>query len=295
MAAITESSLSESEVASVVTEDIENLKPSVMMQTIKELSPYFFAFVYNLLVVIITLFISSRIIKLISNMFDKFLKKVKIELTVRKFLISTFKILLYALVVLGLAERMGVNQASLVAILGSAGVAVGLAWQGSLSNFAGGMIILFSRPFVRDDYIITPKGEGSVDTIGIIYTVLITPDNKRISIPNGTLANDVITNVTANDVRRIDITVEVSHSCDIRKAKKLIREVLTQNGLILKNHEIISYVSDLASSSVILGGRAWSRTEDYWPARWAVIEEIKVVFDKNNIEIPFEQMDVHIK
>ena len=295
MAVITESSLSESEVASVVTEDIENLKPSVMMQTIKELSPYFFAFVYNLLVVIITLFISSRIIKLISNMFDKFLKKVKIELTVRKFLISTFKILLYALVVLGLAERMGVNQASLVAILGSAGVAVGLAWQGSLSNFAGGMIILFSRPFVKDDYIITPKGEGSVDTIGIIYTVLITPDNKRISIPNGTLANDVITNVTANDVRRIDITVEVSHSCDIRKAKKLIREVLTQNGLILKNHEIISYVSDLASSSVILGGRAWSRTEDYWPARWAVIEEIKVVFDKNNIEIPFEQMDVHIK
>ena len=285
MAVITESSLSESEVASVVTEDIENLKPSVMMQTIKELSPYFFAFVYNLLVVIITLFISSRIIKLISNMFDKFLKKVKIELTVRKFLISTFKILLYALVVLGLAERMGVNQASLVAILGSAGVAVGLAWQGSLSNFAGGMIILFSRPFVKDDYIITPKGEGSVDTIGIIYTVLITPDNKRISIPNGTLANDVITNVTANDVRRIDITVEVSYSCDIRKAKKLIREVLTQNGLILKNHEIISYVSDLASSSVILGGRAWSRTEDYWPARWAVIEEIKVVFDKNNIEI----------
>lgn len=295
MAAITESSLSESEVASVVAEDIENLKPSVMMQTIKELSPYFLAFVYNLLVVIITLFISSRIIKLISNMFDKFLKKVKIELTVRKFLISTFKILLYALVVLGLAERMGVNQASLVAILGSAGVAVGLAWQGSLSNFAGGMIILFSRPFVRDDYIVTPKGEGSVDTIGIIYTVLITPDNKRISIPNGILANDVITNVTANDVRRIDITVEVSYSCDIRKAKKLIKEVLTQNGLILKNREILSYMSDLTSSSVILGGRAWSRTEDYWSARWGIIEEIKVVFDKNDIEIPFEQMDVHIK
>ena len=295
MAAITETSLSESEVASVVAEDIENLKPSVMMQTIKELSPYFLAFVYNLLVVIITLFISSRIIKLISNMFDKFLKKVKIELTVRKFLISTFKILLYALVVLGLAERMGVNQASLVAILGSAGVAVGLAWQGSLSNFAGGMIILFSRPFVRDDYIVTPKGEGSVDTIGIIYTVLITPDNKRISIPNGILANDVITNVTANDVRRIDITVEVSYSCDIRKAKKLIKEVLTQNGLILKNREILSYMSDLTSSSVILGGRAWSRTEDYWSARWGIIEEIKVVFDKNDIEIPFEQMDVHIK
>lgn len=295
MAAITETSLSESEVASVVAEDIENLKPSVMMQTIKELSPYFLAFVYNLLVVIITLFISSRIIKLISNMFDKFLKKVKIELTVRKFLISTFKILLYALVVLGLAERMGVNQASLVAILGSAGVAVGLAWQGSLSNFAGGMIILFSRPFVRDDYIVTPKGEGSVDTIGIIYTVLITPDNKRISIPNGILANDVITNVTANDVRRIDITVEVSYSCDIRKAKKLIKEVFTQNGLILKNREILSYMSDLTSSSVILGGRAWSRTEDYWSARWGIIEEIKVVFDKNDIEIPFEQMDVHIK
>ena len=295
IAALTESSLSESEVASVVAEDIKNLKPSVMMQTIKELSPYFLAFAYNLLVVIITLFISSRIIKLLSLVFDKFLKKLKIDLSVRRFLISTVKTVLYALVIMGLAERLGINQASLVAIMGSAGVALGLAWQGSLSNFAGGMIILFSRPFSRGDYIVSPKGEGSVDVIGLIYTVLITPDNKRITIPNGTLANDVITNVTANDTRRIDITVGVSYSSDIRLAKKLIKETFTQNGLISKNNEILTFVSDLASSSVILGGRAWCKTEDYWPARWGILEEIKVKFDKNNIEIPFEQMDVHIK
>ena len=197
------------------------------------------------------------------------------DLTVRRFLLSTLKILMYALVVLVLAERIGVSSASIVAILGSAGVAIGLAWQGSLSNFAGGMIILFSHPFSRGDYIITPKAEGIVDTIGIIYTILLTPDNKRISIPNGTLANDVITNVTANDIRRIDIKVGVSYNTDIRKAKKLIKEAFDENGLILKNNDIVSYVDDLT-------------------AKWAIVEEIKIKFDKNSIEIPYDQLEVHI-
>ena len=192
------------------------------------------------------------------------------------------------------AERLGINQATIVAVLGSAGVAIGLAWQGSLSNFAGGMIILVSRPFSRGDYIITPKAEGIVDTIGIIYTILLTPDNKRISIPNGALANDVITNVTANDIRRIDIQVGVAYNTDIRRAKKLIKEAFDENGLVLKNNEILSYVSELASSAVILGGRAWCKTEDYWTARWGIIEEIKVKFDKNGIEIPYDQLEVHI-
>lgn len=286
--------ISESEVAQSLAEDIEKLKPSVFIQTLKSLSPYLLALAYNIVIIIITLIIAGQVIKIISRMLEKFFKKINIDVTVRRFLLSTLKVLFYALVVLVLAERMGINQASVVAILGSAGVALGLAWQGSLSNFAGGMIILFSRPFSRGDYIITPKAEGIVDTIGIIYTILLTPDNKRISIPNGALANDVITNVTANDIRRIDIQVGVSYNTDIRKAKKLIKEAFDENGLVVKNKEIITYVSDLASSAVILGGRAWCKTEDYWTARWGIIEEIKVKFDKSGIEIPYDQLEVHI-
>ena len=261
-------SISESEVAESVAQDIEKLKPSVMMQTLKELSPVLLAIAYNIVIVIITFIIAGQVIKFLSRMLEKFLKKINVDLTVRKFLLSTLKVLLYAMVVLGLAGRLGVNQGSVVAILGSAGVAIGLAWQGSLSNF--------------------------VDTIGVIYTILLTADNKRISIPNGALANDVITNVTANDTRRIDIQVGVSYDSDIRKAKKLIKDAIDENGLILKNKEILTYVSDLASSAVILGGRAWCKTDDYWTVRWGLIEEIKVKFDKNGIEIPYNQLEVHI-
>lgn len=287
-------SISESDVAESVANDIQKLKPSVMMETLKKLYPFFLALAYDVVIVIITLFIASQVIRFFSKMLDKFLKRINIDIAVRKFLLSTLKVALYALVILGLAERIGVSSASIVAILGSAGVAIGLAWQGSLSNFAGGMIILFSHPFSRGDYIITPKAEGIVDTIGIIYTVLLTPDNKRISIPNGALANDVITNVTANDIRRIDIKVGVSYNTDIRKAKKLIKEAFDENGLILKNNDIVSYVDDLASSAVILGGMAWCKTGDYLTAKWAIVEEIKIKFDKNGIEIPYDQLEVHI-
>lgn len=287
-------SISESEVAESVANDIQKLKPSVMMETLKKLYPFFLALAYDIAIVVITLIIASQVIRFLSKMLEKFLKKINIDLTVRKFLLSTLKMVMYALVVLVLAERIGISSASIVAILGSAGVAIGLAWQGSLSNFAGGMIILFSKPFSRGDYIITPKAEGIVDTIGIIYTILLTPDNKRISIPNGALANDVITNVTANDIRRIDIAVGVSYDTDIRKAKKLIKDAFDENGLVLKNNETLTYVSDLASSAVMLGGRAWCKTEDYWTARWGIIEEIKVKFDKNGIEIPYDQLEVHI-
>ena len=285
-------SISESDVAESVANDIQKLKPSVMMETLKKFYPFFLALAYDIVIVIITFFIASQVIRLLSKMLDKFLKKINIDIAVRRFLLSTLKVALYALVALGLAERIGVSSASIVAILGSAGVAIGLAWQGSLSNFAGGMIILFSHPFSRGDYIITPKAEGIVDTIGIIYTVLLTPDNKRISIPNGALANDVITNVTANDIRRIDIKVGVSYNTD--KAKKLIKEAFDENGLILKNNDIVSYVDDLASSAVMLGGMAWCKTGDYLTAKWAIVEEIKIKFDKNGIEIPYDQLEVHI-
>ena len=287
-------SISESDVAESVANDIQKLKPSVMMETLKKFYPFFLALAYDIVIVIITLFIASQVIRLLSKMLDKFLKKINIDIAVRRFLLSTMKVALYVLVALGLAERIGISSASIVAILGSAGVAIGLAWQGSLSNFAGGMIILFSHPFSRGDYIITPKAEGIVDTIGIIYTVLLTPDNKRISIPNGALANDVITNVTANDIRRIDIKVGVSYNTDIRKAKKLIKEAFDENGLILKNNDIVSYVDDLASSAVMLGGMAWCKTGDYLTAKWAIVEEIKIKFDKNGIEIPYDQLEVHI-
>ena len=140
----------------------------------------------------------------------------------------------------------------------------------------------------------TPHGEGSVDMIGVIYTTLITADNKKVTIPNGILSNDVITNVTANPLRRLDISVEVSYDSDLSLAKRVFREAMEGNGMIVKDHEILSFVSSLGASSVVLGGRAWCKTEDYWPALWSILEEVKIRFDKVGVTIPYQQLDVHL-
>ncbi len=289
-----ETLVTESEVAQKVSEDLNNMKPDAIVESLKKLYPLLLALGYELLISGIILFVSSRIIHVFNGFLERFLKRLNMDLAVVKFLSSVFKIFCYVLVAFGISERIGVNQASLIALLGSAGVAIGLAWQGSLSNFAGGILVLFSKPFLRGDYIITPHGEGSVDMIGVIYTTLITADNKKVTIPNGILSNDVITNVTANPLRRLDISVEVSYDSDLSLAKRVFREAMEGNGMIVKDHEILSFVSSLGASSVVLGGRAWCKTEDYWPALWSILEEVKIRFDKVGVTIPYQQLDVHL-
>ena len=176
-------------------------------------------------------------------------------------------------------------------------MAIGLALQGSLSNFAGGVLILLLKPFVVGDYIIedSQKNEGTVKEIQIFYTKLSTVDNKTIVIPNGTLANTSLTNVTAKDVRRLDLSIDISYEADLRKAKEIIEGLLKEDDSILKEEEILVFVDQLGASSVVIGTRAWVKTDEYWPTRWRLLEEIKLALDENHIEIPYQQITLHMK
>ena len=193
-----------------------------------------------------------------------------------------------------LAGQLGIDSASIVAILGSAGLAIGLALQESLKNFAGGILILVMKPFKVGDYIVMPNAEGTVSVIGLVYTILVTIDNKTISIPNGTLSNSIVTNVTAMEKRRLDLTVGIGYQSDLRKAKEIMDRIYRQHPSVLQEEPIVTYVDSLGDDSVVLGARGWTKSEDYWAARWDITEKIKLAFDEEGIEIPYRQMDVHI-
>ena len=196
-----------------------------------------------------------------------------------------------------IAASFGVDAASIIAVLGSAGVAIGLALQGSLSNLAGGVLILVLKPFKVGDYIIedTNKNEGTVTEIQIFYTKLTTPDNKTIILPNGTLANSSLTNVTHAPDRRNEIKIGISYDSDIRTAKKILQDLLDNDVDVLQDKEKVVFVDDLADSSVVIGMRCFFKNDDYWQGRWRLLEEAKYALEEQGIVIPYPQMDVHIK
>ena len=217
------------------------------------------------------------------------------ESAVITFVDSFIKAALYVVLIFIIASNLGVDAASIVAILGSAGVAIGLAVQGSLSNLAGGVLILLLKPFKVGDYIIDAAGrEGVVSEIQIFYTQLHTADNKVVILPNGSLANNSITNVTAEKVRRLDVSVQVSYTCDLKEAKEVLTEMLRNNTYSLKDREMLAFVNSLDDSGITMGVRCWVKSEDYWSAKWDVTENCKLVLDANNISIPFPQLDVHM-
>lgn len=250
---------------------------------------------FRIIITILLVVIGSKLIKVVLNILNKALVKSGAETSVSQFLNSLVKVGLYVLLGFIVASYCGMDAASIVALLGSAGVAVGLALQGSLSNLAGGVLILLLNPFKTGDYIIDASGnEGSVDEITIFYTKLRTPDNKVIILPNGNLANNSITNVTTAKIRRCDIKVGISYNADIKKAKEALMELLNKDEQVLKDHSLNVYVDSLGDSAVNIGVRCWFNNDDYWDGVWRLNEEIKQTLDNNNIEIPFPQMDVHI-
>ena len=229
------------------------------------------------------------------GMLNRSFKRVDMEVSVRKFLLSVLNAVMYCLLAFIIAGQVGVNSASIVALLGSASIAIGLAVQGSLANFAGGVLILLMKPFRVGDYIVSESGEGTVRTIGLVYTVLTTADNKQVVIPNGTLSNSPLTNVTAMDKRRLDILVEIGYGADLKKAKELLQMIFDSQPEVKKDEPIDIFVNALSTNSVTIGGRGWTLVEDYWTARWKILERIKLEFDEAGIEIPYSQLDVHIK
>jgi small conductance mechanosensitive channel len=234
-------------------------------------------------------------IKLIKKLILRIMTKREMEPTLSKFLadilIWTLKILLFVTVI----SRLGVENSSFVAIIGAAGLAIGLSLQGSLSNFAGGVLIIMFKPFKVGDFIEAQGVSGTVKQIQIFVTQLTTVDNQMIFVPNGSLSNGNITNYTYADTRRADLTVGISYGSNIKKAKELAMEVLENHPKVLKEPVPMILVKELADSSINLAVRPWANVDDFWEMRSDVLEQIKLKYDENEIEIPFPQRDVHIK
>lgn len=249
----------------------------------------------RILLAVAAFLIGGQIIKLLRRIIKKSLKRAHADIGVVQFLDSFTKVVLYVLLIFLIAASFGVDAASIVALLGSAGVAIGLAIQGSLSNFAGGVLILLLKPFKVGDYIKEDaKGnEGTVSEIQLFYTKLLTPDNRVIILPNGTLANTSMTNVTEAPVRRLDIAVGIAYDSDIKRAKEVLTEMLQTDEAVLKDREFLVVVNELAESSINLILRCWVAKEEYWTAKWRLTEETKYTLDKAGITIPFPQLDVH--
>lgn len=270
--------------------------PGAIRTYLEGMVPSLLSFLVQVVVAIIVLLIGSRIIKFLLKLIRKSLDRSKVEAGVVTFLCSLVKYSLYFVLAMIILAQFGVTTSSVVAVLGSAGLTLGLALQGSLSNFAGGVLILLLKPFVVGDYIIdgATGQEGTVSSITIFYTKLLTVDNRMILIPNGTLSNSSITNVTHMEKRRIDLLIGVSYEANLAKTKQVLSDVVKSEEKILPGEPVEIYVSELADSSVQMGVRAWVKTEDYWPIRWKMTEDIKNALDANGISIPYPQMDVTV-
>lgn len=246
-----------------------------------------------LLILVVGLKLISWLVKKIKASMEK---SGKLEAGVISFLSSLIKYALYFILVMIILGQFGVTTSSVVAVLGSAGVAIGLALQGSLANFAGGVLILLLKPFVVGDYIVEHGSgrEGTVSEISIFYTKLVTPDNRVIMIPNGTLSNSSITNNTKLEKRRLDMVVGVSYDADLALVKQVLSDIIEKEELVLKEDAKDVYVNELADSSVNMGISVWVKTSDYMGAKRKITENIKLTFDEKGISIPFPQTDVHI-
>lgn len=255
------------------------------------------AFAWKVILAIVIYFIASKVIVKICAFIRAAMNKAGADTGVIQFLTSFVKTALYFLLIVSIAVRFGIKESSIAALLASGGVAIGLALQGGLSNLAGGVIIMLLRPFTVGDYIIenTNSQEGTVVKIDLFYTTLSTVDNRRITIPNGNITNSSIVNVTSQDKRKLEIKVMIGDQSDLKKAKGILETLLHADPAIMSEQEMLVFVDELADDGVILGLRAWVKTEDYWPAKWRLNEEIKLTFDEEDIDIPYPQLDVHIK
>ncbi len=236
------------------------------------------------------------ITKLLRKIIKRSLEKAAVETGAMQFVDSCLKVILWALLILFIGAWMGVDAASIMAMIGSLGLTIGLALQGSLSNFAGGVLIMTTKPFKVGDYIIEDnhKNEGFVHEINIFYTRLTTIENKIVVIPNGVLANSSLTNVSHMRELRLNMKIGISYQADIQKAKEIILQIFNEEAEVKKKKEMLVFVDDFSESSVILGFRCWISAKEYWKTRWDILEKIKNRFDQEGIIIPYNQLDVHL-
>jgi len=265
-----------------------------MEDIIKQLQVVVAQYGLQVLGAVATLVIGIWISKLLAKSLGKVLNKRAVDETLTKFLVSLVKIALIAFVVISAASQVGIQTASFVAVIGAAGLAIGFALQGSLSNLAAGVMLIIFKPIKVGDYIEGGGAAGSVEAVGIFITTLLTPDNKVVYIPNSTLTGGNITNYSAKDTRRVDMIFGIGYSDDIDKAKNVIQSVLNNDARVLRDPALQIVVSELGDSSVNFNVRPWVNTADYWSVYFDTTEQIKKKFDEQNISIPFPQRDVHM-
>lgn len=249
----------------------------------------------SMLVALLVFVFGVIVVKIILRIVRRAMKRSNIDNAAKNFLVSFIKIILYINIVIIVLSLLKVPMSSIITIFGAAGLAVSLALQNCLSNLAGGFIILFSKPFAAGDILEIDGSVGKVDTISILYTKIITFDNKTVFIPNGKVSEGKIINYTESPTRRIDLKFDISYAADYQKARELILAAAADNKLILKSPEPLVRMSAHSDHSVAIDVLVWVNNDDYFNVRYSMIEAVKSSFDENGIEIPFSQLDVHIK
>lgn len=239
--------------------------------------------------------VGSFLIRKIDYLIENRMNTKKVDASLKSFARSLMNAVLYLVLVISVVSTLGVQTSSLVAIVGAAGLAVGLALQGSLSNFAGGVLIIIFRPFGVGDFIEAGGKSGTVKDIQIFSTIIDTPDNKRVIIPNSQLSNDVIVNYSKNDMRRVDFVFSIDYNDNLYAAKDLITRLVGSHEMVLKDKDVFVRVSEYADSSINFTARVWVKKEDYWTVYFDIMEKIKGEFDKAGLSIPYPQMDLHIE
>jgi len=243
---------------------------------------------------LVTLVVGLWIVGLVARLLRKAFERGKVEPGLRNFLGSLVSTILKVMVLIAVAGKLGIQTTSFVAILGAAGLAVGLALQGSLANFAGGVLVLLFKPYKVGDFIDAQGVSGTVKEIQVFNTVITTPDNKTIIVPNGAISNGIITNISTQPTRRVDMTFGIGYSDDIQKTKEVLRQLVEADERVLKDPAPVIVCSALADSSVNFAVRAWCNSGDYWGIFFDMQEKVKEAFDANGISIPFPQRDIHV-
>lgn len=280
--------------ANELGDKVEKLSQISWKEMFERYVPVVCDYLLRIALVLVIFFVGRKLIKNIVSLCDQALKRHGMEVTVRRFFCNVINALGYICMLGILLQTVGLTATSLTALVASAGVAVGLALQGSLSNFAGGVLILLMKPFVIGDYIVQGNTEGTVKEIGLVYTELITADNRLIVIPNGTLIDSSIVNVTATGKRRLELSVGIGYKSDLKKAKEVLIRLGENDPARDPENPVNVFVSDLAESSVNLGLHVWVSSSEYWNAKWRLTENIKLAFDEEGIEIPFKQVEISV-
>jgi small conductance mechanosensitive channel len=248
----------------------------------------------NIVMAIIIYIIGKFVVGIVINLLGKLLERAKYNEMLVSFVKSIVRAVLMLFVIVAALDKLGVDTTSMVAILGAAGLAIGLSLQGSLQNFAAGVMLLVFKPFKAGDFVDAGGASGTIKSISIFNTIMTTPDNKEIIVPNGRIYGDNITNYSAKDTRRVDMVVGIGYDADLLKAKNILNEMVDADPRILKDPAPKVAVSELADSSVNFVVRPWVAAADYWGVKFDFTEAVKLRFDAEGISIPFPQMDVHL-